>query len=201
MREAINNPKSPKRTGARHGQSLRPSTPATEKVAALALRLACAENALHALTSGQADAIVGPSGKTYLLHGAQVDLRRSQMALQTLFDSASDLITVINGGGEIISQNKAAVRLLGCQPEKMVGKSIFQLIHSDDYTKVRSAFFSVIDGFRDDATVKFRHLTGDGSYRILVAMVSKLRDASVSRVVLISRGTIRRRKRPERHSP
>ena len=37
------------------------------KAAALALRLADAENALHALTSGQVDAIVDPTGRTYLL--------------------------------------------------------------------------------------------------------------------------------------
>ena len=160
------------------------------------MRLAHAESALDALASGQVDAIVGPSGKTYLLHGAQEDLRRSEMGLKSLFDSASDLIVVINRGGEIVLQNRAAIRLLGCAPEELLGASLFQLIHLDDVMEVRSAFFSVIDGFRDDATVEFRHVTGDGSYRMLEAMVSKLRDASVSRVVLVCRDMTRRGKRP-----
>jgi len=201
MNTAANKSKRPKRTALWQGKSLPLSALGPEKAVALALRLAHAENALSALTSGQVDAIVGPGGKTYLLHGAQEDLRRSEIGLQALFDSASDLITVINRGSQIVSQNRAAIRFLGCAPENMAGQSFFNLIHSDDLAEVRSAFFSVIDGFRDDATVEFRHLTGDGSYRLLEAMVSRLRDASVSRVVLVCRDLIRRRKRPETHNP
>jgi PAS domain S-box-containing protein len=197
MDKAINEPKRPKKSAAWQGQSLPPPTHGPEKAVTLALRLAHAENALNALAFGQVDAIVGPNGKTYLLHGAQEDLRRSEMGLQALFDSASDLITVVNRGGEIVSQSRAAIRLLGCEPENLLGKSLFEFVHADDLTNVRSAFFSVIDGFRDDATVEFRHLTGDGSYRPLEATVSKLRDASVSRVVLICRDMTRRRKWPE----
>lgn len=197
MKNAANKSKRPKRTALWERKSLPPPALGPEKAVTLALRLAHAENALNTLTSGQVDAIVGPSGKTYLLHGAQEDLRRSEMGLQALFDSASDLITVINRGGQIVSQNRAAIRFLGCEQESIAGKSLFNLIHSDDLSEVRSAFFSVIDGFRDDATVEFRHLTADGSYRLLEAMVSRLRDASVSRVVLVCRDLIRRRKRPE----
>jgi PAS domain S-box-containing protein len=158
-----------------------------EKAITLALRLAHAENALQVLTSGQVDAIVGPGGKTYLLHGAQEDLRQSEMGLQALFDSAFDLITVINRGGTIVSQNRAAIRVLGCEPQYLLGKSLFEFVHADDLSRVRAAFFGVIDGFRDDTTVEFRHLTGDNSYRTLEAIVSRLRDVTVSRVVLICR--------------
>jgi PAS domain S-box-containing protein len=198
LKKVINDPRLQKGTAARQRKSVPVHARGVEKAATLALRLADTENALNVLASGQVDAIVGPSGKTYLLHGAQEDLRKSEMGLKSLFDSASDLIVVINRGGEIVLQNRAAIRLLGCEPENLLGASLFQLIHLDDLTEVRSAFFSVIDGFRDDATVEFRHLTGDGSYRMLEAMVSKLRDASVSRVVLVCRDMTRRSKRPPR---
>jgi len=195
MKRTTNDSRPQKETAAPPRESLRVHTTGAERAVTLALRLAHAESALDALASGQVDAIVGPSGKTYLLHGAQEDLRRSEMGLQSLFDSASDLIVVINRGGEIVLQNRAAIRLLGCAPENLLGASLFQLIHLDDLTEVRSAFFSVIDGFRDEATVEFRHVTGDGSYRMLEAMVSKLRDASVSRVVLVCRAMTGRSKR------
>jgi len=198
MKRTTNDSSQQKKPAARQRESLPVHTNGAGRAVTLALRLAHAENALNALASGQVDAIVGPSGKTYLLHGAQEDLRRSEMGLQSLFDSASDLIVVINRGGEIVLQNRAAIRLLGCAPENLLGASLFQLIHLDDLTEVRSAFFSVIDGFRDDATVEFRHLTGDGSYRMLEAMVSKLRDASVSRVVLVCRDMTRHRTRPSK---
>jgi PAS domain S-box-containing protein len=197
MSNAINSPKSATRMAEWQEQSLPPPRLAGEKAVALALRLAHAENALDTLTSGQVDAIVAPNGKTYLLHGAQEELRQSKRGLQTLFDSASDLITVINRGGQIVAQSRAVVRMLGFQPEDFVAKSFFDFIHSDDVPRVRLVFFSVIDGFRDDAIMEFRHLTADGSFRILEASVSKLRDVTVSRVVLICRDVKRRRQAQE----
>jgi PAS domain S-box-containing protein len=201
MNMTINDPGHSVEKPAFQGQSLPPPSHGPKNSIAMALHLAHAENALNALAAGQVDAIVGPKGKTYLLHGAQEDLRRSEMGLRALFDSVSDLITVINRSGVIVSQNRAAVRILGCEPESLLGRSLFQLIHSDDLAKVRSAFFGVIDEFQDHAAVEFRHLTGDGAYRKLEAMVSKLRDASVSRVIFICRDMTRRRNRMEDHSP
>ena len=49
----------------------------------LALRLAHAESALHALTSGQVDAIVDPSGKPYLLRTAQEPVSYTHLTLTT----------------------------------------------------------------------------------------------------------------------
>ena len=166
-----------------------PAHPATcaDKALAMALSLAHAENALHAYTSGQVDAIVDPSGKTYLLHGAQEDLRRSEAGMHALLDSASDLITVINRGGRIVSENKAAKELAGRKFAGPGDENYFDLAHIDDLQNLHSAFVNVIDGFRHEATLKFRHRTGDGSYRTLEAAVSKVRDVTVSRVVLICR--------------
>jgi PAS domain S-box-containing protein len=160
-----------------------------------------AENALFALTSGHADAIVGPGEKTYLLDGAREHLRKCENGLQALIDSASDLITVVNRAGDIVSRNRAVIRFLGCEQEDLLGKNLFGLIHFDDMAKVRSFFFRVIDGFRDETTIEFRHLTGDGSYRLLEAVVTKLRDPSVSPVVLISREISCRKKPSERDGP
>jgi PAS domain S-box-containing protein len=201
MNKATNDPGHSKKAAAFQARSLPLPSHGPDRAVTLALRLAHAENALNTLASGQVDAIVGPNGKTYLLHGAQEDLRRSEMGLRSLFDSASDLITVMNRGGEIVSQNRAAVRLLGYESENLLGKSLFQLVHFDDLAEVRSTFFGVIDGFHDHATVEFRHLTGDGTFRKLEATVSKLRDASVSRVVFVCRDTTRRRNRAEGHNP
>jgi PAS domain S-box-containing protein len=172
--------------------------PNAEKAVALALRLAHAEEALHAFTAGEVDAIVAPSGKTYLLHGAQEHLRRREMELRGCVSSTPDLITVINRAGTIVSSSRAAIRMLGYAPESLVGQNVFDLVHPDDLPQLHAAFFNVIEEFRTDSTVEFRHQTRDGSHRSLEATVSKLPEGPTASVVLICRDV--RRREPARQS-
>jgi PAS domain S-box-containing protein len=150
----------------------------------LALRLAHAENALHALTSGQVDAIVDPSGKTYLLRPAQEQLRQNESRLQALIGSIADVITVVNRGGTILSQSTAVTKVLGYGPEELLGTSIFDFVHPDDLARVYSAFFNVIEGIFENATVQFRHQVGDGTFRFIEATVGRLNDPTSTNVVL-----------------
>jgi len=164
-----------------------------ERAMTLALRLAHAENALHALTSGQVDAIVDFDGKAYLLRPAQEHFRKNQRRLHTVLESAADIITVLDRGARIISQTRAAHLLLGYEPGWLLEKPFFDFVHPKDLPKLYSAFFNVIEEFQPDALVEFRHKHRDGTYRTLETMVSKLRDVSVNQVVLISRGVNRRK--------
>lgn len=156
----------------------------TDKATALGLRLAHAENALHALTSGQVDSIVDPSGKIYLLRPAQEHLRQNERRLQELIESAADVITVVNREGAILSQSRAVRQVLGYEPEELVETSFFNLIHEEDLAAVHSAFFNVIEGFRENATAQFRHRTRDGTYRMIEATMGKLCGVSSASVVL-----------------
>ena len=168
-----------------------PPTASPEKALTLALRLAHAENALHALTLGQVDAIVDPDGQAYLLRPAQEHLRRNERRLQAVLESVADVITVVDRGGVILSQSHAARPVLGCATDELVGKSIFERIHDDDLPQTYSAFFNVIEEFRSNATVEFRHRTRDGTYRPIEATVSRFRDVSSLSVVFSMRPVTR----------
>jgi PAS domain S-box-containing protein len=160
-----------------------PITPGVLTAAALALRLAHAENALLALTAGQVDAIIDPDGKAYLLRPAQEHLRQNEKRLQAVIDSVPDVIMVVNRGGVILSQNLAASTVLGCKPEELTGKSIFEHIAPDDFAPVYSAFFKVIEGLQENATIQFSHRTGGGAYRSIHATLAVLHDVCPASVV------------------
>ena len=160
------------------------------KAAALALRLAEAENALHALTSGQIDAIIGPGGQTYLLRPAQEYLRQNERQQQAVLESIADVLTVVNRSGVILSENRAVHRVLGYTPEELVGSVIFKLIHNTDMPVVYSAFVNVVEGYNENATVRLRHLTRDGSYCLMEATMGKLHDVFVDSVVFSLRPVI-----------
>ena len=165
----------------------------SEKAITLALTLAQAESAIEAFAAGEIDAIVDAEGKTYLLRAAQERMRQNETRLQTVLDSMSDVIAVVNRAGAVVSQNRAANLTLGYGPDGLVGLSLFEFIHTEDVPQFYSAFFNVIEDFRPQAIVAFRLRHQDGSYRLFEATVNRLRDASVTNIVLSARDLTRGR--------
>ena len=108
-------------------------------------------------------------------------------------ESVTDGITVVDRGGIIVFQNRAATRMLGYETGGLLGQSLFQFVHPDDLTLLYSAFLSVIEEYQPDSFVQFRHRNRDGSNRLLEATVTKFRDATVAHVILICRDLTRRR--------
>jgi PAS domain S-box-containing protein len=153
-------------------------------VAGLALRLADAENALRALTSGQVDAVIDPNGQAYLLRPAQEHLRRHEQLLQAVIDSSADVLTVVDRGGSIVLQSRASKRVLGYEPDELTGRMIFELVHEEDLALLYIAYFNVIEGFKEQATVRFRHRDRHGSDRLVEAAISQLRGFSPPSVIM-----------------
>ena len=169
-----------------------PALQNTAKATALALRLARAERALQAHTSGQVDAIVDSDGKAYLLRPAQERLRQSEAHLQAVFDSSADIITLVSSSGVILSESRAAFVALGYWPIDLVGKIFFDFVHREDLPHLYSMFFNVLEEFLPNALVEFRCQTRMGSYLPVEATISRLRESGTSCAVLICRDTTRR---------
>ena len=173
----------------------------TVKAMGLALRLARAENELRAHTSDEVDAVIDSDGNTYLLRPAQEHLRQSERRLAAAIESVADVIIIVNRGGVILSQTGAVNRVLGYEPEELVGSSIFDLLHEDDVPQLYFPLIEVIEGFRENVTNHFRHRACDGSYRMVEATLAKLLDDSSTSVVIRLRpvtGPPRRRTGPAR---
>ena len=117
-------------------------------------------------------------------------MRQRESRLQAVIESLSDVITVVNRGGVILSQSRAVRRVLGYGPEELVGSNIFDHIHEHDEPRLHSAFFNVIGEFLESATVQFRHRASDGSFCAIEATVGKLRDVTSAKVVLSLRPLI-----------
>ena len=161
-----------------------PPTHGPEKAITLALSLAQAERAILAFASGQVDAVVDADGKAYLLRPAQEHLRQNERRLQTMIESAADVLMVVNRGGVILSQSRAVKPILGYEPGELVGSRIFDHIHEDDFPRLYAAFFNVSEDFLEHSTAQFRHRVRDGSYRLVEATVGRLRDGFSASVVI-----------------
>ncbi len=163
------------------------STPRAIHANVMALGLSHAESALHALTSGQIDAIIDPSGNTYLLRPAQEHLRRNEARLQALFDGSPDVITVLNESAEVKYQSPAVLAVLGYEAGELVGRSLYDFVHPDDLLELHRAVSEALETRLPNATAEFRHRTRAGPWRPLEATLGSFAQHDDVSVVMICR--------------
>jgi PAS domain S-box-containing protein len=163
------------------------STHGPDKAITLALNLAQAERAVHAFAADEADAIMDSDGKTYLLRPAQEQLLRNVKRMEAMIEGVADVLTVVSRGGLILSQSRAVKHVFGYAPEEMIGKLLFDYIHSDDISEIHSAFFNVIEGIYKQTRALFRHRTKDGSYLLVEATTGLLEDTCSPMVIFSMR--------------
>lgn len=143
-------------------------------------------------------------GKPVRMIGAMVDitqrkeaekaLQQSEEKFRMLIENAPDLITVLDAKGAIIYESPSIERVLGYQPEALVGKNAFEFVHPDDLVVVSQSFAEVVK--RSNATVsvelRFRHK--DGSWRTLEGLgTNLLHDPRVAGIVFNSRDVTERK--------
>jgi PAS domain S-box-containing protein len=116
---------------------------------------------------------------------AEEALGHSEKHFRSLIENASDIITLLNSDGTIRYQSPSIKRILGYQPEDLVGKTVSELVHPDDLPKVITTFHYAIQkpGVPLSIELRFRHK--DSSWRILEAIGSNLlNDPAVAGVVV-----------------
>jgi diguanylate cyclase (GGDEF)-like protein/PAS domain S-box-containing protein len=83
----------------------------------------------------------------------EVHRRRGEARFGSLVRHASDLITVIGPDGTITYQSPSIERLLGYDPENMVGRQFDELLHSSDGDRVREMLANAAAVARDQPEV------------------------------------------------
>jgi PAS domain S-box-containing protein len=80
--------------------------------------------------------------------------------------------------GKWLKSNKAFCEILDYAPEKMRGKSFFEVIHPDDRSGVRECFDNLARGKAEILTKELRLIRRDGSYAYIQMMTSLIRNPS-----------------------
>lgn len=85
---------------------------------------------------------------------------------RTLLDHTQDKVAVIDETGTFTYLNRSTERILGFEPEELVGENALEYVHPEDRDRVVDAFRDVItaEGEVVDETVEYRHQTTDESY-------------------------------------
>src|SRR5262249_44314612 len=93
---------------------------------------------------------------------AEQALRESEEKYRLLAETATDMISRHDPAGVYVYASPACKRLLGYEPEELVGRSAYELIYRDDFDDVTRVHRAPL-GTSETYTVTFRIYRKDGA--------------------------------------
>ncbi|QLG28775.1 PAS domain S-box protein [Halorarum halophilum] len=125
------------------------------------------------------------------------DQRRIERRFEALIEGTSALIAVLDSEGTVTYASPAHEDVLGYDPDSLVGRSVFEFVHTEDREDMAGAFAEVTrDG--ESRTVQCRFRCADGSWRELSATGDDLLDDPFVEGVVVSSTDITVQKQAER---
>jgi two-component system cell cycle sensor histidine kinase/response regulator CckA len=129
---------------------------------------------------------------------AESRLVRREKLFRALSENALDVVSVLDREGNLRYNSPSALKVLGYQPEELVGQNGFALIHEDDVATARGEFQKCVENPGQTAIAKFRARHRDGSWVYLETVCkSFLDDPEIAGVVVNSRDVTERHKLEE----
>ncbi|RJP49022.1 MAG: PAS domain S-box protein [Anaerolineaceae bacterium] len=122
-------------------------------------------------------------------------LAKSEKRFRALIEHSADAISLIDAHGVVVYESPSTQRLTGYLPEERLGKSGFDLVHSDDLPFVKAILIDVIahKGIVKDA--QFRSVRKDGSvWWTEGTAVNLLHEPGVQAIVINYRDITHRKK-------
>ena len=101
---------------------------------------------------------------------AEAALAASERRFRTWIEHASDIVTVTDASGFIQYESPSIKRLLGYEPEELLGKNPFEFVHPEDQERVVAAFVENMQDPNASISAEYRFQHKDGSWRFLEAI-------------------------------
>jgi diguanylate cyclase (GGDEF)-like protein/PAS domain S-box-containing protein len=150
-------------------------------------------------TEGRITGLVGIARDITDRKHAEVALRQSDARFRSLIRNALDMITILDAEGTVRYKSPAVERVLGYQPDELVGRNVFDFIHPDEVQSVYAAFLAAVNDPKFIPIIEFRFQHCDGSWRWLESTgTNLLADAAVGGLVFNSRDITDRKEVAER---
>jgi len=112
----------------------------------------------------------------------------------TLVEEVNDLATVIDTDGTITYVSPAVTRILGYDPDELIGDEGYEFVHPDDRERNAEAVETVLSTPSEPQTVEVRFQHADGSWRWIEAtMRNRLDDGLIDGILLSSRDITERK--------
>ena len=110
---------------------------------------------------------------------------RSEQRFRRLVEYSSDVITLLDGAGNILYSTQSQKPTLGYDQGELDGRNVFDLVHPDDRERAQALFLSLLapDAVVARAAIRVRHM--NGIWRdVEIAAVNHLDDPIVEAIVV-----------------
>ena len=129
---------------------------------------------------------------------AQRELRHSERRFRALIEHSSDTVVVVDSEGRI-KYAAPAVRGSGYEPDELVGRIGFDLVHPDDRTACVESVRQLLERPQETVTITYRLRHADGSWRWMEGVgTNLLAEPDVDGIVFNHRDVTDRRDAEER---
>jgi PAS domain S-box-containing protein len=126
------------------------------------------------------------------------DLEAREKRFRALIENSSDAIALLNLEGRFIYTSASARRVLGYEPEELVGQIAFELIHPDDQEAMLTGFMKAVQKPRHVATTQLRVRHQDDSWRWIEATAQNLLNEPGVEAMVVNYRDITERRQAER---
>jgi PAS domain S-box-containing protein len=118
----------------------------------------------------------------------QQELDRIHEQYQCLIENSSDIACIQDADGVIQYISDSVERILGIDPESLLGQNVFEFIHPDDRNRVLERFSELqARESMTDITVRYRCQDASDEWRWLEAVFTDARDSPLEGVVVNAR--------------
>jgi PAS domain S-box-containing protein len=114
--------------------------------------------------------------RTAELEAANRTLQAREERFRAVIESSSDVATIVGADGRILYQSPAVTRMLGYDPEEMVGTRVTDYIHPDDVEVVIAGMERRRAGEGASQRTRYRFRHRDGSWRVLESLARVMGD-------------------------
>ena len=152
-----------------------------------------ADSIIEGLEAGADDYIELPVDPLHLIARAERLIQRKRMEdilkesesqFRSLIENVSDVVSIILPDGEILYQSPSLEQVLGFNPDEVIGKNIFDLIHREDQERVTGFFKEKMQLMITCPPIEYRFRDKSGGWRIFES-VGKLIDHPTKGLVAI----------------
>jgi diguanylate cyclase (GGDEF)-like protein/PAS domain S-box-containing protein len=125
-------------------------------------------------------------------------LRRSEERLQTVIQHVSDVISVVNRSGQLLSVSSSVRDLLGYRPDELIDVNILSFVHPDDVALLEVFLTDMAGATAPTAHLEVRMRHRSGTWRYTETAGSDLtEDPVLQGIVLTTRDVTERRQLEE----
>ncbi len=105
---------------------------------------------------------------------AEDELRASEARFRALLEHSSDAVALFDADWRVVFSSASTERVLGFQPNELVGRAAFEFVHPEDQLLVHQRFQEVLQHPHTTVTVRSRVKTKAGAWRVLEGQVTNL---------------------------